>query len=315
MTIKNTKEEIQVEEKTMREKQDSVAEGLFNKLDLSLDDEKKEEEVEEEKEVKEEVKEEDENETQEEKEEEEVEEEEMIPLSKFKKRLSSEKAKREIAEARLKEVESKPAQTGNKDKLEAMSKSELKALKVNAKSELRELIRSGEDVGREQQIDDLIDEINDVMNSSESTFAKKQVSSYDEAVKDVMASDDNEGIDFEKSSKEIKDIAFDIYNRYPELQKMVSGQATALKMAVDHFREVSSKVKDKSKNIKQKQEINKLKRKTSVDSGSKTGISKADFSKRRKEARESGNTMTREAFVTDMLDSHVDKYLPERLRK
>lgn len=306
----------EAEKAEVKSKYDKIGDDLVDGLDLSFDEdpEKKKEEPEEEDESEEEESEEESDEESEDEEDEESEEDEedVVPVSKMKKRLNAEKARRQVLEAELEEMKAKnkTQPDSRRAKLEAMNPQDLKALKSNAKSELRNLIRSGDDPARESELDNLIEEVDEIIQTAPNRFQKRQVEEFDKAAKQVVADPKNSKIDFDKQAGKIKELAASIYGKYPELKNMETGQAVALKLAVDHFRETFS---SKGKDIKSKQEKTNLKRKTALDVGQKKGKpSSADVKKQREKLRGNPSYQAREEFVESLLD--VDKYLPANLK-
>ena len=280
-----TQDEIAQEQRDVKQRQDDVFGKMTDDLDLSLDDEKEEEVKKEKEELKEEVEEVEEEVEEVEEEVQEDEEEDVVPVSKMKKRISAEKAKADVLKAELEEIKAKQAKPSDSrtDRLESMNEAELKSLKANAKAELRQLIRSGDNPDREAQVDELIDDIDRVIRTAPSRFEKAQISNFDKAVRETQAEGE---VDVEKDGLEIKEIAQTIYKKYPELQKLKTGQAAAWRMAVDHFKTLSKSSRGKS-DKKLKQENNKLKRKVSLDSSSKKQrMDKSSIKKKRGRVKE-----------------------------
>ena len=315
-------EEIQQQQQESKAKEDIIGDDILSSL--GFDEETQEEDQEDldgqkidlKNEIPAEEEEEEELEEGEENEEsEEDEDEDMVPKSKFNKRLNNEVARRKILEAELEELKENQRQpeTSNQQKLESMSVAELKELKVKAKAELRDLIRSGEDPDREAQVDNLIDEVSDAIRSEPTRFEKAQNDAYNKAADEIESSPDYESIDFTKHNKEITQIAASIYQKYPDLQKMKSGKGTALKLAVDHFIQTSSVKASKSKEANLKRKNTNLKRKTSLDTSSVKGqMSRAKLTKMRKAAKESPSFDKKSEFLSEFID--VDSYLPKAMR-
>lgn len=308
VTVKEqTQEQQKQEQKEVQDKQDALTEKMLDDLDLPEIDEQGGEVK-----TKVDLKEvdftgEDEEEDSE-VEDEETEDEEVIPKSKFQKRLDAEVARRKVLEAKLAEMESAPKADSRTAKLEAMSEAELRAMKVQARDKWFDAKQDGNpELARQYQ--ELEDEIDGIIKTSPQKFEKAQTKAYNDAVEDVMSDPRNEEIDFEKSGQEIKAIAVDIYQRYKELQTLKTGQATALRMAVDHFRETQRFEKGKSREKELKQKNNKLKRKTSLDSSViKGSMKKTNLRSKYDAAKKSGSFYDKLEYATEILD--VDRYLP-----
>lgn len=308
-----TQADQEQEIKNTQEKENKLTNSLLNSLDLPADEPEKKPDLKEGGKVdtrrpKIEIKEEPEAEEEESEEEKEEtdEEEEVVPKSKFEKRLNSEVSKRKILEAKLEELEIKAKQnsTGSqRDRLENMSETELKQLRADARAEYKRT----EDPAREKQLDDLLEEIDEVRHTAPQRFEKKQVKAYNSKVGEIIS--DNPEIDFDKSGSDIKAIAVKIYQKYPDLQKLERGQATALEMAFEHWQQTQKVSNGKSKEKEQKQQLTKLKQKTSLDSGSIKGQSNSASKQKAFEAAKKGGLTEKTKYVMDhLLD--VDKLLP-----
>ena len=309
-------QKLQVQ-KDVNQRRDDLADHLLSSLDLSQPgEEKKEEKKEDKKEVKKEPEEEEESEDtednedelEEEEQEEDEEDEELVPRSKIEKRIKSEIDKRKVLEAKIAELEERTSKKtdSRRDKLEAMSNSELKQLKKEARSEWRRT----DDDGRANELDELLEEIDEIVQTKPKMFEDKQMKALDSKALEIQAKDEYSHIDFEKHSQDILKTAQDIYKKYPDLKNLERGQATALEMAVDHYSVILKGSKGKSKETELKREVNKMKRKTSLDSSSVKGSN--DQSGRKKaydKAKQGGLTEKVEYFTEHVLN--IDKYLPK----
>lgn len=339
-------EEQRREARDISQREDELAESLLSSLDLTTQNEtdkqkdaqggkvdsrvksdksdKSEEEDSEEEEVKD-TKKKDEKDSEDEdseedkseedkSDEEEEEEEEVIPKSKFQKRLDSEVAKRKVLEAEVAELKAKQQEikpTDRRSRLESMSEAELKQLKAEAKAEWKRT----DDTTRERDLDELLDEIDDVVRSAPNRFLDKQAKAYTSEANKIMSEYDD--IDFSTESDKIKEIAINIYKKYPDLHKLERGQATALRMAVEHYSEIRKNISDsskvKSKETELKRKLTEVKRKTSLDSGSIKGApDKASRSRDYDRAKKGGFDEKTEFFTKHVIN--VDKYLPAELR-
>ena len=235
------------------------------------------------------------------------EDEELIPKSTFLKRIEREKMARAKAEAELEEMKEtkSAAKDPRRSKLEALSEKELRALKRQTRKEFK----TTEDTDREEQLLDLEDEIDEIIRTAPERFQKAQMTEYNKAAKQAMSIED---IDFEKHGQQIQKIAIGIYQKEKDLQKIKRGQAIALELAVDHFKEISKYSKGKSKETSLKQQVTKLKRKTSLDSGSVQGD--ANKPSRRKlyaKAKASPYYDDKQAVIDDLLGEEVSGLLKE----
>lgn len=235
---------------------------------------------------------------------EEEEDEELIPKSKFLKRLEREQALRRAKEAELEELKSQKAKPADprRAKLEDMSTKELKILKRQTLQEWK----LEDEVMRQSQLLDLMDEIDDVIQTAPNRFQDSQASEFNKTVNRVLSDSRNQDIDFQKHGGDIKQIASNIYVNHPELHTLKKGQSIALELAVDHFREVSEKYEGKTKEANLKRQVTNLKRKTSLDSGVVKGnMGKVNLNKLRAKAK-AGDYDDKLKYVEQFID--VDKY-------
>lgn len=315
-----TSDEVAQEQQAVQDKQKAVGDKLVEGLDLPFGPEPSEEQGEEVKlkekpitpdEVEDEPKKDEEPEEQAKSEEET--EEDVVPYTKFKKRVDALTAEKKILEAQVQELkESKTPQGDRKQKLEQMTEAELKTLKHQAMGEWK----AEGDPAREKQLVELMDEIDEIARTAGTRFQTAQVEAYNNAVREVYGDPANESIDFEdeKVSAEIKQLAQQVYQKHPELQRLKAGQATALKLAVDHYREISRFSKGKSEKDNLKRQVNNLKRKTSLDSSSVKGnINRSDLKKKYERAKKTNTFHDKEQYLDGIVD--VDRYLSPEHKK
>lgn len=332
VTVKEeNQEEKNQTDKEVREKHESAVDDIVDSLGLpeideqggevkpkkeigpdekDKDESEEEEEESEEEESEEEEEEESEEESAEESGEEEEESEEVVSKSKFKKRVDSLTAQNKILEAKLaeKDKSSEAPADSRKAKLEAMSDTELRNMKADARSKSRIASREEKD-DLADQYDSLQDEIDDILQNAPVKFQQDQAKAYDSAITSVIADPVNENIDFKKVGAEIKEIANGIYSKNTDLHTLKRGQAVALELAVDHFRSSLKFTKGKSSVKKLKQTNLKLKRKTSLDSSALKGNKvNASTKTKYKKAKESKSIYDKLEFAGDILN--VDQYLP-----
>ena len=318
VTVKTeSTEDQQNQQKESQEKEAALTDALLAPLDLPKEIDEQGDEVKtkiDPKKAIEEVKKDDQAEEAEEAEETEEadegeeEDEEVIPKSKFQKRLDAEVARRKVLEAKLAEMETGPKVDSRTAKLEAMSERELKAMKVQARDKWFDAKQEG-NPELAVQYQQLEDEIDGIIKTAPKKFEEAQAKAYNDAANEVMSDPLNEDIDFEKSAADIKKLATDIYNKYGELKSLKTGQATALKMAVDHYRETQKFSKGKSRVKELKQKNNKLKRQTSLDSSAIKGDSgKVSLKAKYDRAKKTGMFQDKLDYATQIID--VDRYLP-----
>lgn len=316
MAVKNVEqsnEERQQEERNVKSKAAAVTDDFLSSLGLSDEEEKKETEDTDEgvKVERKKLPEPEAEETEDEESEDEDEEEDLVPKSKVEKRIKSEIEKRKVLEARLRELEEKASKPTDSrtEKLERMTTDELKILKRQTRQEFKRT----DDPAREQELLDLEDEIDSVIVNGPKRFEEKQQRAYQKAAAKIKA--DNDDFDFtDEAVAEIQKIAAGIYTKYPSLKNLAEGQATALELAFDHYKTTSKISQVKSKEGSLKREVTKLKRKTSLDTGSAKGPTNfKDLKKLGEKARASKSLYDKEAYFKEIVD--VDQYLPAEHRR
>lgn len=317
-------EEKQNIDQSVQDKTKSVADEFLKEIDLSAEESEETEKKNYKKSIEEEESEEDsedddsdepgyesdESEEYEEEESEEETEDDLIPRSKVQKRIDAITAEKRALEERVAALESQraPKQVDEqRSKLEAMSEAELKSLKRQTLIEWK----NESDDDRSAQLMELNEKIDDVMKSAPVRFESKQVSKLHEAVKSTVSR--GEVKDFEKASNEIFKLAKEIFQDSETLKKSESGQAEAWKLAVRHYKAISSSSGRKVDNKQLKRQINNLKKKTSLDSGSMRGSESRTRTNKLFEKAKHGDMYAKEAYVKHVLP--IDDFIPDQFKE
>jgi len=239
-------------------------------------------------------------------------EDDVIPRSKYERKIQASRARERALEARVKELEERTVKTADsrRNKLEAMNEAELKQLKRTVRTEWK----STDDPTREQELVALEEDIEDVILRGPQRFQEKQLKSYERTATKVMTDPENADLDFEQEGENIRGIAQAIYSKYPAFHKLEDGQSIALEMAVEHFRENKKTLKGKSREDELKRQNTDLKRKTSLDSSKVKGeSSRADLRKLYENAKRTRSMYDQAAYLDKILD--VDMYLEGERRR
>lgn len=323
----STEEQTQQEQTRQGELHKSITDTLLSSdvmknsmADLGLspktEEEKPEKEVKkpiEEKPQEEEEKPQEEEQTEEE--EQEDEDEEVIPKSKVQKRFDELTAQLKAQRKELEELRnsksSEPRDEVSKQ-LEAMTQEQLKAAKLEVR---KAQIKAQDDDARLNELLALEDKIDSAMNDAPKNFMKAQVDAFNRAAREIADSGDIK--DLEKASPEILKLAKEIFDEHPSLQKDINGQASALKLAVRHYKAISNNSVggDKTKEVELKRQVNNLKRKTTLDTKTGTGnMDKAKLDTLKKNAI--GGTLRQKV---DLVRSHpmfnVEGMIPEEFKE
>jgi hypothetical protein len=236
------------------------------------------------------------------------EDEELIPKSKFQKRLDEMTREKRMLEMRLQKLETQQLNQQPVDedtqKLQKMSVQELQNLREQTR--LAQFKNSSDDemlnklFALERKIDGEI-------QTAPQRFAANQIQQFNEAVK-MSAS---EIPDFNKAQKDIFQLAKGIYSSTPELHQSVSGQARAWSLATEHYKLIRDSNVGKTKVEELTREKNTLKKKVSVDGASRKAIDNGpDLDKVFKRAK-NGENRDKLDFVRKALntDATVDGFL------
>lgn len=269
-----------------------------------VEEEKAEAEVTEEKEVEEEP------EVAEEKAEEE--DEELIPKSKFQKRLDEMTREKRMLEARLKRLEevqntNQPAKDEDLVKLEKMSERELQDLKRQTRLAQ---IKNGSDDAMVSKLFELEDKIDGVMRTAPQRFAANQINKFNEAVQMSALEIPN----FDKAQKDIFQLAKRIYDTAPELQSQVSGQARAWNLAMEHYKIMQEANVGKTRAADLGRQVNTLKKKVSLDSVSRKASNEPDSDTKLFKVAKNGSSQDKLEFFRKRLgtDAHVESFMESR---
>lgn len=245
-------------------------------------------------------------------EEEEAEDEELIPKSKFQKRLDEMTREKRLLEARLRKLEEAGNSTKPVDedllKLEKMTESELVALKKQVRVSQ---IKSASDEATLNKLLELEEKIDSVARTAPQRFQQNQVSQFNEAVQ-MSASEIQ---DFQKHQKDIFGLAKRIYDTAPELHASVSGQARAWNLAVEHFKLLQESKMGKTKIEELNREKNTLKKKVSGNSVSKKpNVSEQDSDNKLFKRAKGGELRDKLEFIRRAAgtDAIVDGFMDSR---
>lgn len=242
----------------------------------------------------------------------EEEDEELIPKSKFQKRLDEMTREKRVLEARLKRLEetaqqAQPAKDEDLVKLEQMSEKELQDLKRQTRLAQ---IKNGNDDAMVSKLFELEDKIDSVMRTAPQRFAANQINKFNEAVQMSAAEIPN----FDKAQKDIFQLAKRIYDAAPELQSQVSGQARAWNLAMEHYRIMQEANAGKTKAAELGRQVNTLKKKVSLDGVSRKASAEPDSDMKLFKVAKNGTAQDKLEFIRKRLgtDAQVESFMESR---
>lgn len=243
---------------------------------------------------------------------EEAEDEELIPKSKFQKRLDEMTREKRQLEMRLRKLEEErfqqqPQKDEDTAKLEKMSESELQSLKKQTR--LAQLKNASDD-NMVNKLMELEDKIDSVMKTAPQRFSQNQINQFNEAV--TLSA--QEVPNFDKHQKDIFSLAKRIYDTAPELHQSVSGQARAWNLAVEHYKLMQEANFGKTKVAELDRKVNTLKKRVSLDSVSRKAVMEPDSDVKLFKKAKNGADRDKMEFFRKRLgtDEQVDSFMDAR---
>lgn len=210
-------------------------------------------------------------------EEEESEEEESKEPSPSQKRINEltrekKRLERELAAARGEKSDS--PRDPDLVKLEKMSIEELRTLK----NECKLSSRTEKDEAKVRRFIELEDKIDSVIQSAPQRFEASQLAQYRDAVAETQ---DEFGEKFtEGVQAKIFEKAKAIFGKSPSLQRAADGQAVSWQLAVDWYKDTSKLSLKADRSAELERDVNKLKKKVTLDTAVARGAAKETESAR-----------------------------------
>lgn len=241
--------------------------------------------------------------------EDEEDEDDLVPKSKFQKRVDELTRQKKELERRLQRLEESGEKAKTRDseteKLEQMSDDELKTLKRQVRIAQ---VKNSSDESKLAELVDLEEKVDSALRNGPQRFQQTQLARFHDAVSETSSQFEN----FDKVGKKIFESAKEIFDDSPELQRSPTGQARAWKMAVKEYSKMESLTAGKSKAEKLEREVNNLKKKVTMDSGSQKGkVEDNSLDKSFKKAKY-GDHEDKVDFFKKRLN--IDGMIPERYR-
>lgn len=237
--------------------------------------------------------------------------EELVPKSKIQPRMDKLKSQIKALEAKLEsqainrateEFESKD-ETLNK--LRKMSNEELKTLKREVRMAQ---IDAKDDKKKLNELLDLEDKIDDTVRTAPTRFANAQINAFNRMADKIANDDSIKNINV--AAPQIINMAKEIYVRYPKLQSDVEGQAIALELAADKYKELSKYSLTKGSVQNLKSQVNKLKQKTSLDNRSSKSTGDSNVIDNLRKQASNGTTKDKVSLIKNDPRFNVDAMIP-----
>ncbi len=229
--------------------------------------------------------------------EEESADEEVVPKSKIQPRIDKLTAERENA----------PPADDTQRKLDGMSENELEDVLTN--------VRLAKEKARDNdaellQLVKLERQVEKTITTAPQKFVQRQIAEFNKMAEKIAS----EGDLNEAAIPKVLEIAKGIYQQYPKLQNNIDGQAMALELAANHYRELNKFSANKPIVQNLKGQINNLKKKTSLDTKVlKTGSDKINLDTLRNNAM-TGTMRDKERFIQNDNRFKIDAMIPDHLK-
>lgn len=237
--------------------------------------------------------------------------EDMVPKSKVQPRIDRLKSQIKALEAKIESqaINRRTEEAEKVDettaKLRKMGPEELKTLKREVRVAQ---IEAKDDKKKLNELLDLEDKIDETVRTAPVRFNNAQINAYNKKADEIASDPAIKNI--EVAAPKIVAMAKEIYARYPKLHNDVEGQAIALELAVDKYKELSKYSLTRGSVQNLKSQVNKLKQKTSLDnrSSKSTGDSTVIDNLRRQAAN--GTTKDKVNLVKSDPRFNVDSMIP-----
>jgi hypothetical protein len=238
--------------------------------------------------------------------------EDLVPKSKIQPRFDKLNAKIKYLESELenqkvnKATETKPVDDTTA-KLQTMSHEELKVLKRQVRvAELE--AHANKDQKKLDDLLDLQDKIDETVASAPARFNQAQINAYNRMADKIAMDDSIKNV--EEAAPQIINMAKEIYQKYPKLQLDVDGQATALEMAADKYKELSKYSLTKKSVNNLKSQVNTLKRKTNLDTGTNKTTGDANILDKLRSNASGGTSRDKHMLVREDPRFKVNEMIP-----
>lgn len=250
-----------------------------------------------------------EEQTQEETQEDTQDEEEVVPKSKIQPRIDQLTAKLKAQQAEIDELRThKNTPTDETQRqLDAASENELEDYLIQVRVAKEE---SRSDPTKLTELVKLERRIEKSIVQAPQKFVQNQVKEFNNTVQRLAGDGEITDANYSK----ILETAKGIYDKYPKMQKAVDGQAMALELALEHYKQVgrTSIVKTETNNLKG--QINTLKKKTALDTKAVKGAGQSvNLDKLRNNAY-NGTMKDKEKFAQNDPRFKIDAMIPDFLK-
>lgn len=239
--------------------------------------------------------------------------EEVVPKSKIQPRIDQLTARLKAQQAEIEALKSKS--NTPKDEIQA----QLDGMSEDALEDSLTQVRVAKEKARDDEaklleLVKLERRIEKTIVQAPQRFVQNQVAEFNKTAESLVASGELDNT----NSQKVLEIAKSIYDKYPKMRSQVDGQAMALELAVEHYKQISksstatSTVKAETQNLKS--QVNNLKKKTALDTKNiKGGGDKVNLDKLRTNAM-TGSMRDKERFAQNDSRFKIDAMIPDFLK-
>ena len=232
------------------------------------------------------------------------EEEEVVPQSKHKKALEKQQRRIDELTNKIRQYEAKEQKKPEtqQEKLEALSQSDLEELLDNTTDAIAEAKYAakveGVDVSKKlEDLQALRRSVRQTIKDSPNRFVNKQTAVLESVISEVKDLDPEV---VEKKGK-LWQLAGRIYSSSPSLQKTVTGQGEAMRLAAEHLLMIQQSSQGLEKVSDLSKKVNKLKQKTTLDGNVRRGNEQNIQNRKIRDRAVNGTYDDKMAFVKTLI--------------
>lgn len=231
-------------------------------------------------------------------------EEEVIPKSKHNKVLEKQQRRIDELTNKIRQYEAKAEKKPETqtEKLEALSQDDLEELLDNTTDAIAEAKYQakleGVDVSKKlDELQTLRRNVRQTIKDAPNRFGRKQLEVLETVIAEVKELDPN----VESRKGELWNMAIGIYHNTPSLQKTITGQGEAMRLAAQHILALRQSSQGLEKNSELRKKVNSLKQKTTLDGNVRKGNEAAITQRKIRDKAINGTYEDKHAFVKSLI--------------
>ena len=231
-------------------------------------------------------------------------EEEVVPKSKHHKALEKQQRRIDELTNKIRQMEAKEHKKPEtqQERLEALSLNDLEDLLDNTTDAIAEAKYAakaeGVDVSKKvEELQALRRNIRQTVKDAPNRFSRKQTEVLDTVIAEVKELDPA----VENRKGDLWSLALKIYQSSPSLQRTITGQGEAMRLAAEHLLSIRQSAQGLEKNSELTRKVNKLKQKTNLDGNVRKGNEQVIQQKKVKDKAVNGTYDDKLAFVKTLI--------------